>query len=267
MKNLLLFSALILAVIISSCSASVNQEKDDNSQKPNVISDLEKSSLNGEIKSIDESHYYFNYDSDSILGKGDLETRHKTTYNDKGFVESVEYYGSENYLISKTVNFYGEDNLRDSCQVFKGEGELDLYKKFFYNDLGFLIKTEHYFANGDRHTIENITYNSNNNPIKTERFFNNEELPSVVTTTYYDENNKMVKSEFEDKSQGIWSVSEYVYDESGAFAKRVVNDNETDRTDVFEYEYEYDDKGNWILKTEIRNGRKSFLFEREIIYI
>lgn len=266
MKNLLLFSALILAVIISSCSTSVNQEKDDNSQKPNVVSDLEKSSLKGEIKSIDERRYYFDYDADSILGKGDMETRYKTTYNDKGFVESIEYYGSENYLISETQNFYGDDYLRDSCQIFKGEGELDLYKKFFYNDLGLLIKTEHYFADGDRHTIEEYTYDSSNNPIKTEMFLNNEESPSVVSTKYYDENNILVKSEFEDKSQGIWSVSEYIYDESGAFAKRVVNNNDSDRADVYEYEYEYDDEGNWIRKIEIRNGRKSFLFEREIIY-
>ncbi|MBN2778762.1 MAG: hypothetical protein JXR36_14045 [Bacteroidales bacterium] len=264
MKNLLLFSALILAVIISSCSASVNQEKDDNSQKPNVISDLEKSSLKGEIKSIDERRYYYDYNADSILGKGDLETRHRTSYNDKGFVESVEYFGSENYLISKTVNFYGEDNLRDSSQIFKEEGKLDGYKKYFHNELGLLMTTENYLADGDMHTVEVITYDSNNNPTKLEMFIRGENEASVVTTKFFDENNKLIKSEFEDKSQGICTVVEYYYDDSGAFEKRIVTEHDSNIKDVYEYEYEYDDKGNWITKVEIRNGRKSFLIERQI---
>ncbi len=261
-----LFGCIFCFFVLFSCSNSKTPKEVDIPETFSPETDWQKVNIKGEVKSIDEYRYYYNYDEDSTMGKGNMESRQVTKYNDKGFVINDAYYGSENYLVSETKQFYNENGLRDTSFSCSGLGELKANIVSFYDRTGLLIKIEHYAVDDSLIYIEEIEYNDNRKPIKIESFVGSDKNASVVSEIQYNDKNQKVQSSYHDIPQDIYTIAKYEYDADGMLIKRLYLDEDENLQDTYEFEYTFDNTGNWITRKEIRNGKIAFIVEREIEY-
>ncbi|MDD2635588.1 MAG: hypothetical protein PHW82_08840 [Bacteroidales bacterium] len=249
-----------------SCSSSGTPEKGNLPLALEFETDWQEEQFKDKIKSIDEIRYYYNYDETAVIGKGSMESRDVMQFNNNGFIINYANYGSENYLISETKKFYNENGLCDSSLVYNYLGEICESIVFFYDETGLLFKTENHYPDGKLMSIEKTEYNADRKPVKTELFDGIEEEAIVISETQYNDKNQKEQGIFHDISQDVYMLTKYEYDSDGMLSKRSYFDKDGELQDTYEFEYEFDNKGNWITRSEIRNGKMAFIVERELVY-
>jgi hypothetical protein len=98
----------------------------------------------------------------------------------------------------------------------------------------------------------------------------NEETIKGYTVKTYDDNENVLRSVSYDSDGKPGSVFLYEYNEQGENTLKTSTDGEGDEVEEYNYmryEYKYDEKGNWIEKTEyLKNGNSMDVTKRKIEY-
>ena len=264
--HLYLLGFIFCFVALLSCTGSKTLKEGSDTQVFELETDWQKAQIKGKVKSIDEIRYYFNYDEEVIIGKGDMERRELTQFNRKGFITSYANYGSENYIVSETNHFYGENGLRDSSYVYNGLGELSEISVFLYDNTGIVSKIENYSPDGDLLYNEIMEYNADRMPVKTKIFIDSEEDIVLITETQYNDKKLKQQGLYHDILQDIYITAKYEYGANEILIKRSYFDRDGESQGIYEFEYEYNNNKNWIRCNEFRDGKQSFIVERIIEY-
>lgn len=230
-------------------------------------------------KSYSESNTNYKYDRYDNL----IEV--KTIYSDSDYITEKYTYNSQN-LVSET-------------QVFESDYPEDLVKiKNHYDSLGNNIKTRNIYIEGDDFIEEygvNYSYNEQGKVIEYFEYeidYDDEKdviYHDKIKFTYindlltergiYDENDSLTyyqKYEYDDKKRkikvlggntanpGKTNISEYTYANHSLPVKLVKIQNGK-RTEI-DFEHEFDKNNNWIKQTKIVNGKRLFVWTRDIEY-
>ncbi len=195
---------------------------------------------------------------------GKVESKESYLNDPKGLpVKQTTYYdGSDKPSYIKTYTRNPAGKILTEKTISMPENKI-YYPKFTYKyDLKGNITEQHteYGSGLFSHSKFTLTYNKKGKVEKEYEYSESSSMTSdgndyKTTTKVYKYDEKDRVSTIETEGGGI--IQQYVYDEFG---------NITKETDA-EYLYEYDNKGNWIKKTTIKEGEMYCIEERNYVYL
>lgn len=285
MKKLLLLS---FAIIFIGCV-----EKKEN--------DLLEKGLNGEVKMISE----LNYKAIEKFGspvKENLDTKWTYTFDEKGNEIEQNKFNKSEELVKKTASNYDKNgNLIDKIE-YKANG--DLKRKYTYkHDVNEnIIEVNEYNANNKLSLKDIYNYDEEGNEIEHYVYWSNGDL-RIKWTSKYDEIGNKIESLEHSGSGTINERNAYMYDNNRNLVERnlydaynvIENGSVSYGGEILEYKwifkyntmghlieetiynsndilqfmrifkYEFDEKENWIVKTEFKGSEEGKIKATEII--
>lgn len=210
---------------------------------------------------------YTTYKHDSALNLVAIRQSHGD-----GKLSAWEFkYDSKNRKVSKSR--YDEPY----AYVKKGEStsskhdSIGLYKiceKYFYDSNDNLIETQYYNCDEDdnlpaklRRKIKNKYHN---NLLLKRINIDHETIINYIAYDYDDLNRKIKESFVYPKNVNDSHYKEYYYNKNNNIIKLIYTEN--NKTNVIEFEYEFDEKNNWTKQVKSINGKKLFVWTRDIKY-
>ena len=279
MKKILI---TIIILLIYSCN---NQNKKN---------DVSKYKLNGDVKSLTNTHYTaiekfgeiskgerkrefdsysdFEYEFNKegnlseLLGykpDGTLSYKTKYIYNEEGVLIESKLYGKNwNTKSSYKFDVNGNKTERQNYKLDGGNGIKYIYN---YDNKGNRTEDSVYEIDGSIRKKETFKYDEKGNVIEKIRY--KTDLSVEYRYVYiYDENNNNVKtSKYKLDGSLDWS-SENEYDKYGNEIKDITKDIEGKVLWQYTFRYEYDKDNNWISRVRRRNGSARYMVVREIEY-
>lgn len=209
----------------------------------------------------DEYGYFQQYESYDTLG---IVTKKEIGKKENGDCLSLlEIY--RNDTLSWTNQYsYDVKNKELEDKRINNKNMLVNVMKIKFKSLGKPIEITVYDAQGKKKSRNTIEYNDENMPTLELSYDENDKIKDTYTYRYDKKENSC---EFTNKSE---EYPEYNY---GTFEKY------NEKGDVVEYRYtskntssqttstyEYDSDGNWVKKTQIRNGKPELIVKRTIEY-
>jgi YD repeat-containing protein len=201
------------------------------------------------------------FDSDNAL-----DYRLTRKFSNKGFmVELKKYTDTTGECDEKTVYEVDPTGHPTKSTLYDGSDVLINTTTYVYDQYGH--KTEEDMLNTKGKLMEKIlfvfdtkgneseedAYNGDGS-LKTKKKFHYGYMGNIADQENYDNNGKLVEK------------FAYLYNDQG----NETGYTNTDRSGIilyqYTYTYEYDDKGNWIKKTELTNGKAEYMCTREIKY-
>ena len=255
--------------------------------------DLEKSHVKGNVKSI-MTKYFEAVEKFGEVTTGDCYyygDNELVCFNRDGFITEKTYYDCDGDLRKKSVYEYDSDNLLSNITFYEVDwrhpnGSLDSKEVYQYNEKRQLVQLIRYDSDGVE-ILKHISEWEGKNKVKDMYYYN--ELLSRVQVNEYN-GNSIVKSvvtdsdgkeierlEHEDNRLSKWVQEDYTatyrYNDKGLCC---ATENgrlsgvyfTSSEGKSFIYEYEYDQKGNWIKRTEKDSQTKiaTIITIREITY-
>ncbi|MCF7832366.1 MAG: hypothetical protein K9N05_02165 [Candidatus Marinimicrobia bacterium] len=281
MKCTVFVSVLLL---IFSCSRQNIPEKD-----------ITLYDVKGKVNHLTIWHYYAMEEDGNIL-KGvrnySGENDQTITFNKKGYVTQVYFYGSTDSLDNKLVRILDRNNRCLSEVGYNFEGEKTYENIWTYDENGNHIEqaeyledstlfTSHYFHYNDKNQLyAQMVYRSPDNGLYDSlHWVLNEKGQQIEERNYgYYGMNNMARVEYDGDSKRYSKI--YIYDnieELSYILEFKYNDHDL-LSEGFQYnadtllqasiffEYEYDKRGNWIRKVEYSDSTAIGLEERKIVY-
>ena len=259
----------------------------------------EEIALNEKIKEVSSNQFWVETTSEE-LEKGDPKwsggDNYKMVFDENGHVLEEVQYDLDGALRTKETYTYGEGGFLMESNKYdvNGEGggdELWKYKTHHLKNPMHPELSEVYDSSGELKGKMIRVYDERGNEIEYEYIdIENDGLGNRKGKYTYDSDDRLIRSE--SYSNNITEVREYTYDNDKVTIKTVFNYGEVkgsrsqvmkynDKEDVIEvedlneggesdkrieYAYDYDEKGNWIRKTEYVNGTPRTITERTIEY-
>lgn len=235
--------------------------------------DLEKNKILNNPKSVEESNSKAIIKANFI--EGYLQEYYtKTYYNTKGFLTKKEHYNDSGDLIFVDEYSYNNNNLIEKIESNDTNEQLLIIKDYEYFDNGFkelssendvIVKDITYQLGPNKEIISEKEINYANNNQMIERF--NEFLNNNVIKTNvkygkdgyniqykYDKANLPIEEVIYDLKNNLVSKKRRKFDEK----KNIIEENLYDNTGKLKtnnrISYEYDEKGNWVKRTQYANS-------------
>ncbi|HNW99357.1 MAG TPA: hypothetical protein PKK00_13190 [Bacteroidales bacterium] len=292
-KAKILIGLTFITFVLFSCAG------DKTKNKKNHLTDLK---LKGDVKSLTETIY----DASEKFGeiqKGEKKYKYFSLFNEDG--NKTDY--SENNFPSLMSNFdkkydfkYDDKGTIIEWNLYKSNGKLDRKEKykiddkgnkieenwydgdgslkfkiiFKYDEKGNLIKTNWYNSHDSLKFKEAFKYDSKGNQIEYIEYKYAADSSLVIKQTFkYDDKNNQIEMNDCNIDGSINCKYTYKYDEKGNEIEKINYAPDGSITEKVNSEYAYDDKNNWIKKTEKSLlkifGYESITYnitEREIVY-
>jgi len=204
-------------------------------------------------------HERFYDENDNILKSlsytnGELEYETIYTYKKKR-IQKVENYMKDELVHTTTYEY--KKNYEKTISMDLVNDTENVSEKLIYDDGSYIVKYE--IADCEGLIMGSFEFNSDNQMIESSSYRND----TLVDSAVYEYNNNRTKMVMVD-SDGVKSETLFVYDEYENMIRHENNRNGSDW--LMEFIYEYDDKGNYILKTDKMFGELSRYEERTITY-
>ncbi len=284
MKNLATPIIICFAIILFAC-AGQNKHSNNN--------DLKKSNLNGEVKSIKEISYTITEKYGDVQ-KEFMISNNVKTYNNRGnIIESCDYEMDGKPTFKYTYKYNENDKMVEYI-FFLMDGTLGFKCNCKYDSEGNMIEFDVFNTDGSLRTKTSQKFDEQGNCIQELEFKTNDSLTTKKDYKYDEQSNLIVMIETR-ISDGMVDNTKYKYDKNSycieenkynsdgkLVSKRTciydIKGNITERNDDYavnpsffrsksNYTYSnYDDKGNWLKKIDIYNGKSKYITEREIEY-
>lgn len=235
--------------------------------------DYEKDKIKNQPKSIEESFTKAVIRA-NIIEDYSLEYHTKTSYNKAGYITQKDSYSESGDLIYAESYTYDEQNRITKIETTNPTQDFTVIRDFEYHDTGYtetksenevVVMVTTYVLNAKNQIIsqketnyidenlvsERINEYQNNVIAKTDVRFNNggytvkykynaQNLP--VEELVYDLKNKLVSKKIRAYNDHQNIVEENLYDNHGKLKTN------------HRIKYEYDDKGNWVTRTQYANS-------------
>ncbi|WP_143569722.1 hypothetical protein [Tenacibaculum agarivorans] len=242
-------------MIITYSSCVNNTEKND--------WDLEN--LKGQVKSFTELSY-------EIIEEKKQENHYQKiikNYDRKGKIINEFLYkfdGAGNKFIPE----YNEEGQKTQMYCYVNNSDRLLYKWiYFYDEKGNKTKDEIYNSS-DKLTLERFfKYDEKGNKIeRTEKYAYNPKEAVSKRTFEYDASGKNIRiNTYDPFGKNLTSYYEFVYDTKGNKIEENIHEPNGKLSSKWVYTYKFDDKGNWIKKTEFDQGIfPKTIIERKYVY-
>jgi len=281
MKHTLL---VLSALILFSCSGQNSPKKD-----------LEFYEVNGKVNHLTIRHYKaIEKDGEIIKGMAnrDGEDDQTLTFNKRGYVVQVYFYGETDSLDSKLIrnhdkNFHclGETGYNASGeQVFEWiwiyddrgnntervqvqeDSSLFISWYLYYDENGELISRT-IFRSPNSELFDSLRWILDDKNRQIEEWnYGYYGLYGFNKVEYIGATNKIAKIYRYDYLKDLLDYYELSYNNHDliSIAKQFAADSTEQQ--IFSFEYEYDEQGNWIKKIQFKNGNPVNYDERRIIY-
>jgi hypothetical protein len=168
-------------------------------------------------------------------------------------------------LVTERRYTYDKYNNLISYVRFRKSSENGMTTRYIFNDQQ--QNTEiHYFDQSGNITNKNIfKYDQFGNQIEKNRFNTKRNAGSKIEY-FYDSKGNKIESKHYSYSGGLIYQLKFTYDSKGNLLSKsqIQPDESVLRTE--RNQYEYDDRGNWILKTEYVQSKAKYVVERQIKY-
>ena len=208
---------------------------------------------------------YTYYDRDSLSNL--LEEK---KFDENGQGSSYKYsYDNLNRVVSKSVhnpdvyvnNGTTITSIRDDIGIDK------LYEKYIYDDNSNIIETISYNANSydNLSSIYSGTIkNEYENGLLKKAIYISDSIDMVLDYKYDNRRKKVKETITVVKDPEFNRSSEYVYDKAGNIVKLIYTENK--KSVIVKFEYEFDKQNNWTKQIKSLDGKKLFVWTREISY-
>lgn len=203
-----------------------------------------------------------------------LNLKKKTLIYEEGLSDTHFYnYDKNNLLTEIIVNVPLVWDKYDSKSFYQRKdsiGTTYLQSKFIYNDKKQLIKKIDFSA---------PDYNSVTE-LKNTTFYEYDSFGNVIETTNIRANSKTIFKNVKKYNSDVKIIldkdftlnfessldneKEYFYNRKNELKKLIVRENKFKA--IVTFDYKYDEFGNWIEQTKFYNGKKLFVWKREITY-
>jgi uncharacterized protein YcfL len=242
MKNLILILYVILFV---SCSDSKKNPKTEKT-------DLQKSELNGNVKSIEEK-YFEGAEKFGEPVKTKLKNITIVLFDKSGkFIENKTLYPDGSLKGMNTYKYNKNGKLIED-KWFQSEG-LEMYHIYKYDKKGNNIEDNHYESNGKLIAKTINKFDLNNNEVDSRVYVSNGSLYRKTLSKFDDDNFKIQEevSEFDGSRLVVIKKESMENDERG----NVIKENSYDEKGNLEYfyMYNYDEKDNKLEETFSKEG-------------
>lgn len=222
------------------------------------LSKWEKKSINGEL--IESREYRFQDGKVIAEIRKNPGMQHEIRFVYEADLMVSEERWTNNRRKSKTSYVYNSDKLKIKEILFDANDKLVYTATFEYEDNRIALEI---YRNEQNEVVRKSTfaYDDNGNIIFQSKLENN--TPEVIEQNTYNENNQLVEQIVSENGTLIWQQN-YSYDKNG----KVIESMSFDRIkrESISYQYEFDNKGNWIKRTMIVDGKPKQLFSRNISY-
>ncbi|MBP1644633.1 MAG: hypothetical protein H6Q16_208 [Bacteroidetes bacterium] len=229
--------------------------------------DLNKRSLRGKIKFLEEKTYYAIENSGEIE-KGEFISCHFTSFNEEGNLlvevnDSAHSSSKEIYVYDSNGNII-EEKLTDSHNTYNHSKYIfdhnnKITERYRYDDSGNLIIKDYYTYDLNENLIEINSYcteryfNEKNNytyyyheDIIEEMYQDSDRLFEGKTTYEYDSNGKLIEEKEYDSNRRLKEKTIYKYDDNG----KLIEENYYDLDEILHWKNIYDPIGNLIEESE-----------------
>lgn len=268
----------LLTFLIFNCACSAE----------NKDSDWAKSNLNGKIKSVKESHYRAEKQPGNTEENFESRGGFETVFNMQGYKMSYTSHESDGRISSKSLYKYDDKNNLIEEELYYGD-ELSFRELYTYDDKSNLIEKttldsdgklslRQLYKNNDsgnkieerHHNNEDVFYNKlvfeydeRNNLIEENRY-DADDIHCIKINYKYDDTGNMIEEDFHALLNNMFDYkNQFKYDKKGNVIEWLDAEN---KSSILIYEYEFDEIGNWIRSTSLKNGSKQGMIEREIKY-
>ncbi|ADV50461.1 hypothetical protein Celal_3187 [Cellulophaga algicola DSM 14237] len=248
-----LFIGIILIFSLSNCS-----EKKANN-------DWTTENLNNKVQSYTELSY-------EVLEKKKQEKEFKK--NEKNFdklgkiTEEFVYEFDESG--TKFIPKYNEKDEKTELFCYAIYSNSLLYKWVYeYDEKQNKIKDEIYNSSNELTLERFFTYNEKGNKTETtERYLHNPKGVVNRKTYEYDENENVIRiNTYDPTGKDLKSYYTFVYDNYGNKIEENIFKPNGDPSSKWVYKYVFDEKNNWIKKTELDQGLfPKYILERAYVY-
>jgi hypothetical protein len=258
---------VVLIILLFSCnnpSESEGQKDEKIETEVKIKTDLEKQDLKGDVISVNEIIYYAKSDNSDELG--DLYNRYYKEFDKNGFMTSLESYGSEDYLIRKSLNFSDNNGLITESEIYDQDNELINRELYKYDDKGNLVQVSVKDPNGDNGYIRYYKSDSDGNVISISTRYGENDEEHFKSSFKYNNKGYRVEAVYEDNSSDYNRKYYYEFDENGLQNKTTSYTENDELIKEVSHEYSFDDSGNWIKQLGKDRGRSDYITMREIEY-
>ena len=216
------------------------------------------------------------YDAD-----GSLKEKWVYEYDEKGNETEIERYNPDGSLKDKWVYEYDEKGNETEIKRYNPEGRLTEKTVYEYNERGKTFKVLYYeYDEADQSNLEFLYGLGNDGLVKWDAYLWDETEKHVIAvkrhnpvgklesmwTRKYDKKGNCIEFCFYNSDETLYSRETYKYDKKGNLVEEDEKYNEKFKTHKRTYRYEYDRKGNWTKKIELKDGVPKFVWERKYEY-
>jgi hypothetical protein len=218
-------------------------------------SDLEQQNIKGKVKTIKETGLYSE--------DGANEINHiKTTKYDKRGKELGYSFASKYDDLKPTETIFEFDNEGNKIKENRYDlsGKIENYLNYEYDSLGNVIKSSYFTSSGSLDSYATYKYNLTCDRIESKHYYSDSSIWLWYKSTYK-------KGGLIEVFSPLDSITvKFTYDNQNNYIKYIEYDKLGEEKEVRTYIYEYDDKSNWIKKTEFQNGEIYWVDERQYDY-
>jgi hypothetical protein len=253
---------IILSFILLFIRCSIVEQKKN---------DLMEWKLNGKVKSFRQISYRA-IEKYGVISKQEGPSGGiYVLFNEEGNTIEHNIYGLDGSLDWKYTYKYDDkgNKIEENRHYPDGPGGKTTYK---YDYKGNMIEENEYTASEKWWSKNTYKYDNEGNIIESGSYYKSDSILYQITIYQYDnEGNLIEENEYDSTGTYVYPYRQktYKYDDAGnVIEKRYYGFDNNLQPDwiVAKYAYEFDEKNNWIRKTEFVNEIPKYIIEREIEY-
>lgn len=238
-----------------------------------MIPDWKTMKLNGEVKTLTTTNFHAETAGDSITRGDRIKARQTYTYcaseritfSEKGYIQGIT--GSDiNSRTSEYVEFkHNKHRLMDETVHYRGDKTLKEIRAYRYDDYGGLVQIRLYGK--DKYMINKTLYklDREGNVLEMKQSDNNKKSLSSRKFAY-DVNNNCISTMIFNPSKKLVMTLVSAFDKNNNLIKNTTLDINRKPSTSSTYTYKFDDLGNWIERTETKNGKPYIITVRDFTF-
>lgn len=236
----------------------------------NETNDLATYQLTGNVKSVkqtstqipDETGKFHNDSSDIDTNS---ENDFYLVFDKSGKLIEEKMMSVGDSLLAKITYAYDREGKRTERNWYNAKDSLMYHFSYKYDEKG--NRTEHTVYLPDSTQFMKFTYQYDDKGNRTEISEYNASACLVWNATFkYDEKSKLIENYYYKPDASNFVKIDFTYDEKGNISEEKRYTSIGTKTDIWRFTYKLDNKGNWVEKIKLVNGKEVKKFVRAIEY-
>ena len=235
--------------------------------------DWQTMKLKGEVKTLTTTNFIAQTVGDSITKGQKTKATQKYThsaserinFNGEGYIQGVtaadingktsdyvEFKYNKHHLMDETVN-YGHDKMLKNIKTYKYDDYGGVVLMRLYGKDKYMVNKTVFKLDREGNTVELKQSDNNKKPLSSRKFA-------------YDKNNNCISTMIFNPTKKLVMTLVSTFDEKNSLVKNITLDANRQPSTSSTYTYKFDILGNWIERTETKNGEPYVITVRDFIF-